>query len=245
MRTVKLYLAWLFLFLCACSQNESAEQTYDRETQQKPILTHEGIDSVLAQFEIVKYYDLDSTYKNYSDPEEKFRKQLAETEYRVVQGNEIYQYVVGKNRICQFLCPDEYFSENADNLSANKKQYWLVDPKLLHMILDFMLILEEEGYDKYGFHVRESHRHPRYNYARGGASLSQHIWGKAVDLNIEDINRDGKIALDDKDICLEILEDLVGKKGGMGLYPGTMTIHIDTRGHKARWNSYTPANQKK
>jgi len=29
---------------------------------------------------------------------------------------------------------------------------------------------------------------------------------------------------------LEILEKIVGDKGGLGLYPGGMTVHVDTRG---------------
>ena len=44
-----------------------------------------------------------------------------------------------------------------------------------------------------------------------------------------------------KDIGLKVLEDLVGDRGGVGLYPGTSTIHIDTRGYRARWKSYKPA----
>ena len=71
---------------------------------------------------------------------------------------------------------------------------------------------------------------------RGGASQSQHLYGRAADLVIEDINKDGDITNGDKEIALEILEGIVGNNGGMGLYPGTMTIHIDSRGYAARWH---------
>jgi uncharacterized protein YcbK (DUF882 family) len=64
------------------------------------------------------------------------------------------------------------------------------------------------------------------------------LYGRAADLVIKDINNDGKKNQEDKTIALEILEKIVGDKGGMGLYPGTMTIHIDCRGYKARWDSY-------
>lgn len=225
-------------------KQDDAGQRYDCITGQKAVLSRAGIDSVLAQFETVSYDDLDVSYKEYSDPDEKFRHQLEGTRYRIVRGAEIYQYVVGKTRVKSFLCTDAYYTGNEADLNANKEQYWLVDEKLLYLILDFMQVLDQEGYDSEGFYVREGHRHPHYNYTRGGASQSQHIYGKAADLVIEDINRDGSITDEDKDICLELLEELVGNKGGMGLYPGTMTIHIDTRGHRARWNSYVPANKK-
>lgn len=105
-------------------------------------------------------------------------------------------------------------------------------------MLDLILTLDEQGYDKYGFTVRESHRPPRYNAARGGASKSQHIWGTAVDIVIRDINKDGTADQTDKKIVLEIMEKIVGNEGGLGKYPGTMTVHFDCRGHRARWDDY-------
>ena len=134
-----------------------------------------------------------------------------------------------------FLTTDFYYSKNKEDLTKNQTLFCLLDKELLHLILDFMLELEENGFNKYGFLVREAHRHPFYNYVKGGASRSQHIYGTAADLTIEDINEDGIISDIDKDIALEILENLIGNKGGMGVYPGTRTIHIDTRGHRARW----------
>lgn len=50
---------------------------------------------------------------------------------------------------------------------------------------------------------------------------------------------------EDKQIVLDFLDkEIIGNKGGIGLYPGTKAVHFDVRGHRARWNSYTPAIKK-
>lgn len=215
---------------------------YDIESVQQPVLSRERIREILAKFELISFSDLDNSYLSSSDPEGKFRLQLSDVKYRVVKGRDVYQYIVGKVRIKSFLCRDRYYAANKEDLDANAPQFWLVDDSLLYMILDFMQSLEEKGYDKFAFYVREGHRHPQNNLDRRGASRSLHIFGKAADLVIQDINQDGLVTQRDKQIGLEILEDLVGDRGGVGLYPGTSTIHIDTRGYRARWKSYKPAS---
>jgi Peptidase M15 len=232
--------ASLFLLIISsssCSKNKE-EKNYDQETKQKEVLSKEAIDDVVSSFETIKFNELSKSYKNYTDPDKKFRSQLKNKTYRIVKGKDIFKFVVGKFRLKDFLASDKYSDANERHLSENWEQYWLVDKEMLYMILEFILQLDELGYDKYGFRVRESHRHPLCNKVRGGASKSQHINGKAVDMVIEDINQDGRITQKDKEICLEILEPMIGSRGGIGRYPGTMTIHIDSRGHRARWDSY-------
>ena len=233
-----LLLLFLFLLGSCNSPIEQEIKQYDQETGQKEVLTKEGIDSVLNSFETISYSELGDSYINYSDPYKNFEPQLKNSTYYVVEGGDIFKFLVGKFRVMDFLPSDGYYKQNEEHLDESRKQYWLVDKKMLYMLLEFILKLDELGYDKYGFYVRESHRHPKLNKMRGGASKSQHIYGKAVDLVIEDINKDGKLNDQDKQICLDILEGIVGNKGGMGLYPGTKTIHIDSRGYAARWDSY-------
>ncbi len=98
-----------------------------------------------------------------------------------------------------------------------------------------MEMIAQTGHDPHGFYVRESHRHPKYNLLRGGAVKSQHIWGTAADLVAEDINRDGKTDQLDKEILLSAAQQVVNNRGGVGLYPGTLTVHADVRGYRARW----------
>lgn len=50
---------------------------------------------------------------------------------------------------------------------------------------------------------------------------------------------------EDKQIVLDFLDkEIIGNKGGIGLSPGTKAVHFDVRGHRATWNSYTPAIKK-
>jgi len=225
----------LTALLLSCS---SEREKFDLEHDEKDILTVEGVDAVLDQFKTVKFEDLPESYKNYTDPFSDFRTAMSGRDYFILEGDEVLHHVVGNNRIECFVAGDEYKQQNEDDFSKNLPVYWLTDRKMIYMIIEFIAVLKKEGYNEYGFYVRESHRHPKLNKARGGASKSQHLYGKAADLVIEDINKDGKKNQDDKTIALELLEDIVGDKGGMGLYPGTMTIHIDCRGYRARWDSY-------
>ncbi|MFT4600557.1 MAG: hypothetical protein ACI857_000732 [Arenicella sp.] len=236
MRSIsQLALPTLVLVLFSCN---SERKRYDKDNVNDEVFNTDAVDKVLDQFETIKFEDLPESYKTYSDPFGDFTTQMNGREYLIIKGEDVLQHLAGNNRIEDFLPGDEYKHKNEADFSKNKKQYWLTDRKMIYMIIEFMDKLEEQGYNKYGFYVRESHRHPKLNKARGGASKSQHLFGKAADLVIEDINNDGKKNQADKTIALEILEEIVGNKGGMGLYPGTMTIHIDCRGYRARWDTY-------
>lgn len=232
------YLLSMLLFLLIVSCKVNQEEQFDKETGQQEVLTKKGIDAVINQFEEISFSELDEQYKHYTDPEKKFRSALANKTYRIVRGYDIYKFVVGKYRVKNFLTTDAYYNDNLDNLEADYPQYWLVDKELLYLLLEIIQALDERGFDKYGFQVRESHRHPRCNEMRGGASLSQHIHGTAADLVAEDLNRDGKKNEEDKEILLRVAEGVVGNRGGVGKYPGSMTVHVDCRGYAARWNSY-------
>jgi len=114
-----------------------------------------------------------------------------------------------------------------------------LNKKIFYKTLQLQQELDKQGYNKSGFVIRNGHRHPRYNERVGGAKKSRHIKGEAVDISIRDINKDGKSDKKDKDIVLDILEKKVIKnEGGLGLYPGTQSVHYDVRGVRARWNSY-------
>lgn len=234
-------MALIFLqpFIQTCQVKQPLQA--DKVTFAPPppdILTHAGIDSVLAQFEVIKYKTLDTAYINYTDPLKKFRQKLKNVKYYVVSGRTVFQKIVGPYRILQFLSKDKYYLQNMNGLDNGHKQYWALNKEMLHMLLDLILALKEKGYNEYGFTITNGHRHPLHNMHARGSGDSQHQYGTAVDLHIRDIDKDGKETLADKDIVLEILEEIVGNEGGVGLYPGTMSVHFDCRGHRARWNSY-------
>ena len=106
-------------------------------------------------------------------------------------------------------------------------------------------------------------RTPIHNKREGGSSYSRHIYGDACDIivdldgdwRMDDINRDGRIDMKDALEIARVFEDLEisGKIpwGGIGTYeyPGDESmgaaVHIDTRGHWARWGYSWMSGRKK
>ena len=72
--------------------------------------------------------------------------------------------------------------------------------------------------------IRSGYRCPTHNRNVGGASKSQHIYGKAVDISHHNIGR----------ALLERHADRIFANGGVGL-GGNNIVHVDTRNGKARW----------
>ena len=192
----------------------------------------------LTQFEIKGIESLPKDFVTYSKMlEQPYRKMHQKAKFYVVPIDQVYQKVIGNHRIEHFLPKDEFFKKAL--LLHTGEVYWRLDELMLQKLLLLKQLLQAKGYDPDGFTIRNGYRHPRYNEERGGARKSRHLYGEAIDLVIQDINRDGKYTSKDKDIVLEILENQVIKnEGGIGRYPKSRTIHMDVRGYKARWDSY-------
>ncbi len=221
------------IFSCHKSEKEKIESI---KNQQEDILTKSGIDSVLDQFEQVNYNDLDERYKSYSHPENKFHKELKNRDFYKILGTQIDRKVVGCFTVRDFIPHDDYYKAFKQDPYPEFEQYWLVDKKVLYMMLSLIHDLDNQGYNKYGFHIRTAHRHPQKNADVNGASYSQHMFGKAIDIGVDDINGDGESNQTDKMIVYEMLQSIVGNNGGLGLYPGSMNLHFDCRGFRARWD---------
>lgn len=198
------------------------------------IRSYKAIDSMYNSFEKIAYSDLPQDYVQYVGLDGKYAWTHANRYFLLVKPEDLFKNMVGHYPVWRFLARDDYFFARR-KLEGNA-QILLLDKTLLYRILDFILELEERGLNSKAFYVRESFRHPRWNDERGGAYQSQHIYGRAADLIILDINADGKVNSEDKDIAIEILEEIIGNSGGIGKYPGTKTIHIDVRGFRARWD---------
>ena len=93
------------------------------------------------------------------------------------------------------------------------------------------LRIVDELRDSFGKPCRilSSYRSPNYNKTVGGAPLSQHLEFTALDIAI-----DGIPARRIYERLLQWRKD--GKlTGGLGYYPSSGFVHIDTRGSNATW----------
>ena len=77
--------------------------------------------------------------------------------------------------------------------------------------------------------ILSSYRSPDYNRAVGGASLSQHLEFTAMDIAFDGVSP--------QRVYDRLLEWRKAGKftGGIGLYPSSGFVHIDTRGRNATW----------
>lgn len=80
--------------------------------------------------------------------------------------------------------------------------------------------------------IISGYRSPTRNKEVGGATMSQHMFGNAADIQIADM-KPQQMA----DLVEKLIKEGKMKQGGLGIYPREGGwIHYDTRGAKARWN---------
>lgn len=213
---------------------------YDKLNPQSYIDTKTEIDAVLNSLERIPFSELPQDYLTYTQSEEEpFQKMLNKQTYYKVKGRDIYRKLIGNHRIRDFLPKDRYYSAHLTDLGTESTLYLLLDKRLLYRFLELKKELKSQGYNPEGYRLKSVYRHPVHNQKVGGAGRSRHILGEALDISIRDINQDGRANQADKKIVLELLDKkIIGNRGGVGLYPNTMSVHFDVRGRRARWNSY-------
>ena len=91
---------------------------------------------------------------------------------------------------------------------------------------DLQVIRDKVGV---GFTPNSAYRCPKHNTAVGGVKTSQHLKGKAADINIKGIEP-SEVA----DLVEDLMKAEVITKGGVGRY--NSFTHVDIRGTNARWN---------
>jgi hypothetical protein len=122
--------------------------------------------------------------------------------------------------------------------------------------------LQSEGVKVTRFYITSGFRTPTYNKRIGGATYSRHCYGDAVDLAIDenadrrmdDLNGDGRSnRLDGLVIakaCLALEREGRVEVGGLGVYEWDARdsvgshVHIDCRGHAARWGQISRGRKK-
>jgi hypothetical protein len=201
--------------------------------------TEAKIHEILSKFEKVPFAKLPKSFVvNGKYNLEKYKMLYQDKYFYKLKRKQALQKIVGKWRIDDFVSKDEkplftYFFDNKDI-------YWLTDEKILVAFLKLKHDFEKNSLDWDEIRLSSSHRSPNRNKKVGGAPQSRHICGDAIDLDVGDIDRNNITNQKDKLKVLELCETIIADKGGIGLYPGTYRVHIDMRGHYARWNDYKP-----
>jgi hypothetical protein len=144
----------------------------------------------------------------------------------------------------QFLCKQE----------AGWPRYLALRPRLIQKLELILEAANTAGYRCDSFAVMSGYRTPWYNKVIGNVKYSRHIFGGAADIYIDvaprdgqmdDLNRDGKVNIEDAAVLYAIIDGLYGKPryaafvGGLGQYRRTANhgpfVHVDVRGTRARW----------
>jgi uncharacterized protein YcbK (DUF882 family) len=148
-------------------------------------------------------------------------------------------------RLKQFLCKED--------ATRRYPKYVVLKERLVLKLEAVLERVNALGYRADTLQVMSGYRTPYYNHAIGDVRYSMHQWGSAADIFIDrndkgvmdDLNRDGKIDVNDSRLLYDVIETMLGEaayarfQGGMGWYPGTSAhppfVHVDVRGVKARW----------
>ena len=215
-----------------------AASYYDATNVNPSVHLKSDVEKILNGFEKISLKQLPSNYLQSSKMlDAKYATMVNQMEFFQVTKKDTYKKIIGKLRINDFIVKDHRHSRASYHSST--PIYWGIQPSILFKVLELKEIMESRNLDFNAITINSGHRTPHKNEKVGGASKSRHIVGEAIDLKIGDVDRDGNITIDDKNKVLKICDlEIIGDKGGVGKYPGTRVIHIDTRGYRARWDTY-------
>jgi len=148
-------------------------------------------------------------------------------------------------KLKQFLCKQKTNSE---------VKYLLVRPALVLKLERLLAEVRSQDIAADTLFVMSGYRTPYYNQSIGNVQFSRHVFGDAADVYVDyqpkngwmdDINKDGKINRKDAALLYDMADELdkvftaIGLSGGVGEYQANSVrgpfVHVDARGHKARW----------
>jgi hypothetical protein len=211
---------------------------YDCFNDDNEVNTYYDAKKVLEQFPTVSFHELPShLQKVYHDPKYSIEKMISGNRFYIIPRKDLFKKIFANNRINNLVSKEQqisgfwYFQNNESYLCINDK------------IIESLFLLQDKlvalGYNPKALVINSGYRSPAHNLEVKGATMSQHLFGKAIDLRIGDINNDGRADQIDKQIVYKILNSsVIANKGGLGFYPKTMILHMDVRGVNARWDSY-------
>lgn len=193
-------------------------------------------EAIFAAFPSISVGELPETYlRSNKMLEAPFEEMCRGMRFRVLSKKDTYRKIAGNVRLIDVLSRDDAFHRL--HYFSQDKVYLGIDERIIYQFIALQDALARSGYDPDALEVRFGHRHPVLNQEVGGASKSRHILGEALDINIDDIDGDGRYSETDKEIVLQLCDkQIIADQGGIGRYPGTRSIHIDVRGYRARWD---------
>ena len=209
---------------------------YDLSNKNKSIEEKQQITDLMNSLKMYRFSELESSYLNYTKSAlPHYKKLLINCNYYRITRNDLYKHISYKFRIRDLVPKDKYLKE----LVLGKRDFIYLNIRIdvLYKLLMLQQELESLNYDHKAFRIKSGFRHPYYNELVGGAKSSWHIRGAAIDISVQDIDKNGRINSKDKKIVIDILENkVIGYQGGIGCYPKTRIVHFDVRGYKARWD---------
>lgn len=206
------------------------EMVYDLFHINRPVSQYAEARKILSAYPTLNYSELPLHIKN------QFSEKIHGSFYAIPE-NDLYKKICIENRINSFLSGEDRII--GYSFKNERIKYVYINEQILRSFFKLTELLATQGYNNSAIRINSAYRTHIHNKRVGGARESQHLKGKALDLKIGDINKDGKANSIDKQIVAQILEkEIIKNSGGIGFYPGTMFIHMDVRGHRARWNHY-------
>lgn len=144
-------------------------------------------------------------------------------------------------RLGQFMCKQQ----------AGWPRYVVIKRPLIVMLENIITLLQRKGINAKTLTVLSGYRTPSYNAGLDNVAYSRHIYGDAADIYVDsdndlfmdDLNGDGLVSIKDAQLLAKLIATLPdAQQSGIGVYPATSNhgpfVHVDTRGHKARWGTW-------
>jgi len=120
----------------------------------------------------------------------------------------------------------KHFTRKELDCKCGCKTPWLIRRRLRKLSRRLETLRKRLGH---GIGILSGYRCPAHNAAVGGAKLSQHLYGRAADLQVPKGQQSVYV------VAASTIKAF--RDGGIGVYPNG-GVHVDMRGYRARWNSW-------
>lgn len=161
---------------------------------------------------------------------------------------------VNPDNLTTRISPNFTLGQFVSKQAQDFPKYVVLRPSLLLKLEDILATLNSSGRPTESLTVMSGYRTPWYNRAIGNVPYSRHVWGDACDFYIDenpadgvmdDMDGDGRTTRNDARWLADFIDNmsqqgLLGNRiGGVGVYGSTTAhgpfVHVDVRGHRARW----------